>query len=186
MDKGAESLSLLRFAMVLSGMSPLFILWMIKGENIESLTGEGFYFLCLALILIPKSILLLRLGIVYRRNDVLRLCVQKADNQKDHLIVYLFAMLLPFYSADMESFRDLFAHLAAIFFVAFLFWHLGLHYMNFFWAILGYRIYSISEPDDKNPYSGKMPLVLITKRSFLRKNQEIKVFRLSKTVLWEM
>jgi hypothetical protein len=49
---------------------------------------------------------------------------------RDHISVYLFAMLLPFYSEAIDTWRDLGATFAARAFIVFLFWHLNLHYMN--------------------------------------------------------
>ena len=52
--------------------------------------------------------------------------------------LYLFAMLLPFYSQDLGSWRYLGASFAALAFIVFLFWHLNLHYMNLLFAALGF------------------------------------------------
>jgi len=60
-----------------------------------------------------------------------------------HLLVYLFAMLLPLYSVNLGNERELLAVAAAFVFIVFLFWHMNLHYMNIVFAALGYRVYTI-------------------------------------------
>ena len=64
------------------------------------------------------------------QSDKRELTVGTADDHRDHILVYLFAMLLPFYSEDIGTWRDFGATLAALAFIVFLFWHLNLHYMN--------------------------------------------------------
>jgi hypothetical protein len=111
--------------------------------------------------------------------------VGSAEDHRDHLLVYLFAMLLPFYAVDLATWRDIAAVLVALGFIIFLFWHLNLHYMNILFAVFGYRVFTVSPPTDDNPLSGKSPQVLITQRSTISPGERLVVYRLSDTVYIE-
>jgi hypothetical protein len=179
--KHSEGLKLARLFMVLSGMSPLFMLWAIKGNKIVS---DGYLLsACVALVLIPNLVLWLRIRTAKEQNDMRDVVVEKAEDHRDHLLVYLFAMLLPFYPID--TVRDISALLAALAFIVFLFWHLNLHYMNIWFAIRGYRVYVITPIEDKNVLSGRAGLVLITARTDILKGESIKAYRLSDTLCFE-
>lgn len=185
MSNQNEGLSLARLLMVMSSMSPLFILWAIKGGNIKGLPELYFLAFCSFFVVMPNLFLWWRINKVKKRNDRRELTAGRAEDHRDHLLVYLFAMLLPFYGLSMETLRDFLGHLAAIVFIVFLFWHLNMHYMNIFWAFRGYRVYTLSPCDDGNPFSGRLPIVLITKRAHIMKGEQMSAYRLSQTVFLE-
>jgi hypothetical protein len=91
---------------------------------------------------VPNLALLWRWGAARRSNDHRIIVVASARDQSDHLLVYLFAMLLPLYSVSLGNRRELYAVTAAFAFIVFLFWHMNLHYMNIVFAALGYRVYT--------------------------------------------
>jgi hypothetical protein len=179
-DEGGKAA---RLMMVLGGASPLFILWAIRGSKIV----PNCYFLsfCAVMVIFPNVFLWLRIRTAQRLQVTRELTVGSAEDHRDHLLVYLFAMLLPLYSIDTGTWRDLAALVAAFSFVVFLFWHLNLHYMNIVFAIRGYRVFTISPPNDGNPFSGMMSQVLITRRDGLLPGDHIVAYRLSDTVYFE-
>ncbi len=73
----------------------------------------------------------------------------------------------------------------ALIFIVYLFWRLNLHYMNIFFAILDYRVFTVSAPQDENPYTGREPFVLITRRRNVVRGDRIVAYRLSDTVYLE-
>ncbi len=150
-----EGLGCARFVMVLCSFSPLFILWAIRGTKLI----PDCYFIagCIAFAVLPNIFLWWRIKTAKRLKELRELVIGSADDHRDHLVVYLFVMLLPLYPIDLSNLRELTAALAALAFVAFVFWHLNLHYMNVVFAALGYRVFSISPPKDDNPLSGKIP-----------------------------
>lgn len=179
-----EGLKVARLLMVLSSISPLFILWAIRGNSL--IPDRYFIAFCLLMVIAPNGFLWLRLRTARRLQEKRELTVGKADDHRDHLLVYLFAMLLPFYSEDLGSWRYLGSVLAALVFIVFLFWHLNLHYMNLLFAALGYRVFTVYPPDDGNPRSGKTRHALITRRVSLSSGERVIAYRLSDTVYWEM
>jgi hypothetical protein len=179
----AEGLKTARLLMVLSSMSPLFILWAIRGTKIVSDTYLLVF--CAAMVVLPNVFLWLRIRTAIRENDRRELTVGVTEDHRDHLLVYLFSMLLPLYAAEVHNWRDVFAVLAALAFIVFLFWHLNLHYMNVLFAAMGYRVFSISPPGGDTPLSGRAGLVFITRRPALAIGDRLVAYRLSDTVYFE-
>jgi len=181
---GREGFGLVRFFMVLSSVSPLFILWAIRGD--AAIPSPYFTWLCIGMVVVPNGVLLLRLVVAKRRRDVREIVVGSADDHRDHILVYLFAMLLPFYSEGLGLYREFAATLAALSFIVFLFWHLNLHYMNILFAVLDYRVFTVSPPDDGNQITHKQPVVLLARRIRLVEGQKLKAYRLSNSVYLEV
>lgn len=178
-----EGLRMARLMMVLSSISPLFILWAIRGNCLI----PDYYFIgfCALMVVLPNAFLWFRICSAKKNNDQREIVVGTADDHRDHILVYLFAMLLPFYSEDLGSVRDLAATVAALAFIVFLFWHLNLHYMNLLFAVLGYRVFTVYPPADGNPLTGKTRQAVITRCVSLSSGQRLKAYRLSDTVYLE-
>jgi len=179
----SEGLKVARLLMVLSSISPLFILWAIRGN---SLIPDGWFIgFCAVMVIVPNAFLWLRIRTAMKQADKREIIVGTADDHRDHILVYLFAMLLPFYSEDLGTWRDLGATVAALAFIVFLFWHLNLHYMNLLFAALGFRVFTVYPPADGNPLTGKTRHALITRRVSLASGDRIVAYRLSDTVYLE-
>ncbi len=178
-----EGLKLLRFIMVLSSMSPLFILWSIRGVDII----PDVYFItgCVAMAILPTGILLFREFLAKRQNDTRSLVIGRTEDHRGHVLVYLFAILLPFYRQNVDTWRDFFALVVALLFILFLFWHLNYHYMNIIFAARGYRVLNILPPDEDNEYSSVTNFTLITRRTTVRSSERVVAYRLSNMVYME-
>jgi len=180
----SEGLKTARLLMVLSSISPLFILWAIRGNSL--IPDHYFIGFCALMVLLPNAFLWLRIFTAKRNSDRREVAVGSADDHRDHILVYLFAMMLPFYSEDLGTLRDLAATLAALSFIVFLFWHLNLHYMNLVFAALGYRVFTVYPPADGNPLTGKTRYAVITRRVSLSPDEKLTTYRLSDTVYLEV
>ncbi len=176
-----EDLKILRLMMVLSSLSPLFFLWAVRG--LRCIDDRWLWAICFALIIVPNSLLLLRLRAARTNNDVRTLTIGEAEDHREHLLVYLFAMLVPLYDVNLGSSREAAAAIVALLFIVFLFWHLHLHYMNVVFAVRGYRVFTI-RPNQQALASGE-PFVLLTKRTALQHGEQIRAYRLSNTVFFE-
>jgi hypothetical protein len=179
-----EGLRAARLLMVLSSVSPLFILWAIRGNSLIS--DRWFAGFCALMVVVPNAFLWLRIRTAKNQSDKRELTVGTADDHRDHILVYLFAMLLPFYSEDIGTWRDFGATLAALAFIVFLFWHLNLHYMNLLFALRGLRVFTVSPPLEGNSLSGKTRQAVITRRVSLVPGDRIVAYRLSDTVYLEV
>ncbi|MDX2206155.1 MAG: hypothetical protein SFU57_00790 [Gemmatimonadales bacterium] len=180
----SEGLKATRLLMVLSSISPLFVLWAIRGNSL--IPDKWFMGLCALLVFVPNAFLWLRIRTAIKQSDKRGITVGTADDHRDHVLVYLFAILLPFYSENLGSWRDLGATVTALAFIVFLFWHLNLHYMNLMFAVLRYRVFTIYPPADGNPHTAKTRQVLITRRVNLASGERIVGYRLSNTVYLEV
>jgi hypothetical protein len=178
-----EGLRVARLLMVLSSVSPLFILWAIRGSSL--IPDRYFVGFCALMIVAPNAFLWLRIRTAKRQKDKREITVGRADDHRGDILVYLFAMLLPFYSEDLGSLRYLSSSLAALAFIVFLFWHLNLHYMNLVFAALGYRVFTVDPPVDRSPVTGKATFALITRRVNMVAGEHLIAYRLSDTVYLE-
>lgn len=178
-----EALSTARLMMVLSSISPLFLLWALRGS--PAIDDRYFVPTMALLVAIPNLILWGRVRAAKSNRERRELVVGRAEDHRDHLLVYLFAMLLPFYADPLDTTRSFLAACAAVVFVIFLFWHLNLHYMNLFFALAGFRVYTLYSPDDDNDASGRSAMVVITRRSSLEAGWHLSVYRMSDTVYLE-
>ena len=183
MKQPKEGLKIARLMMVLSSLSPLFMLWAIHGNSL--IPEYWFLGACAFMAFVPTGYLLWRIAMAKRLKQLRTITAGKAEDHRDHLLVYLFAMLLPFYAADFDTWRDLATVLVGLSFIIFLFWHLNLHYMNIIFAVFRYHVFTVYPRTDTNPLSGKMILVLITKRVAVLDGERIEAYRLSNTVYFE-
>ena len=170
--------------MVLSSVSPLVILWAIRGTTL--IPDVYFLTFCALLVVVPNVFLWLRIAVAKKNRESRELVVGAAEDHREHLVAYLFAMLLPIYADNFPTWRGLAAALAALGFIVFLFWHLNLHYMNVGFAILGYRVFTLYPAADGNPLSGRVTLVLITRRVSVSAGEHIAAYRISDTVYFEV
>ena len=169
--------------MVLSSLAPLFVLMAIRGNHLF----PEVYFVasCLALAILPSMFLWWRVRSAQTQNDKRKLIAGPTEDHRGHVLVYLFATLLPFYREEIGNYRDLLAMCTALGLIVFLFWRLNLHYLNLFFAIARYQVFTVSPPEDKNRHTGQESFVLITLRKQLQEGEEFVAFRLSDTVYLE-
>jgi hypothetical protein len=180
--KHGEGLKFARLLMVMSSLSPLLILWAVRG--VEKIPDVWVWLVCAVLIIVPNLFLFARIQICKKNEDTKVLTIGKAEDHREYLLVYLFATLLPFYD-KLDSNRNIAATLVALLFIVYLFFHLNLHYMNIFFALFGYRVFTIEPPPPKDGVGGEIPFVLLTKRTHLKANEKITAFRLSDNVFFE-
>lgn len=140
---------------------------------------------CLVTATFPTGFLLLRVLIAKRQNDTRALVVGRTEDHRSHVLVYLFAILLPFYRQNVDTWRDFYALLAALLFIVFLFWHLNFHYMNIAFALRGYRVLNVLSPEGSSEHASMVSFALITRRANVRPNETLVAYRLSNTVFLE-
>lgn len=178
-----EGLAFTRLMMVLSSMAPLFILWALRGSALVD--DRVLLSVCAGLVLVPLFVLWLRIALARRAADRVPLRVEAADDHRDHILVYLIAMMLPFYSAELGSWRYLAATLCAVGLVVLLFWHLNLHYLNLFFVVFGYRVFTVRAGAGEGSTHRSPPWVVITRRARLEPGDQLTVVRVSNTVYIE-
>ncbi|WP_342107771.1 hypothetical protein [Methylobacterium sp. SI9] len=185
MPKVKHGLGFARFVLVVSSLSPLFLLWAIRGT--ASLSDAYWVPVCVVLFLLPNFFLWLLVRRARQSDNRQTFKIRSARDQREHLLVYLFAMLIPLYDANMGSPRDLCAVAAAFLFVAFLFWHLKLHYMNILFAIRGYHIFTCDVQTGSAAGEGDSPIyttyAVISQRQRLEEGMTVSGLRLGGNVV---
>lgn len=179
--KYREGLELARLLMVLSSMSPLFVLWAIRGNDV---VPDCYLWLSCALVIIVSSgFLRYRIWRVKKSRQSRSLSIDKVEENRGHL-GYLFMLLLPLYADTPDTVRDFAATLVALVFVVFIFYHLNYHYINILFALCGYRVFTL-HLSKNTPLSGKSECTLIAPRGRIASGDSIMAYRLSDTVYFE-
>jgi hypothetical protein len=179
-----EGLGFARFILVLSSLSPLFILWALRGAK----DVPDCYWVpgCLLLFVLPNIFLFYMLRKAKKTQNKKTIKVASSRDQREHLLVYLFAMLIPLYDVNLGGYRELLSVAVAFFFVVFIFWHMKLHYMNVFLAMFGYHIFTVQtvsgiagegDSPSSNTYA------VISKKDCIEAGEIITGFRLGGNVL---
>ena len=82
-----EGLKLARLLMVLSSVSPLFILWAIRGTAL--IPDVYFLTFCAAMVVGPNAFLWYRIRIARQRDDTRELAIAAVEDNREHLYWYL-------------------------------------------------------------------------------------------------
>lgn len=171
-------MDLIRFVLVLACMAPLFLLLAIRGIGVVPF--EWYFPAFIALAVLPNLYLLVRMWQARRLNDRKRINIDRSTDNREQLITYVFAMLLPLFQSGVQTENDLYAALAATLIVIFIFGHMELYYMNLLLAFLGYRLVSIK---GSSQYS--VAHVLITKRTSLPAGLQLTPLRITDFLLFD-
>ncbi len=178
-----DSLSFVRFVLVWSSLSPVFLLWAIRGT--KAVDETYFTIVCLVLFLAPTLVLWGFWSRSKAKNTVRTVKVVKAEDPKDHILTYLFAMLIPLFQSNIDDKRQLAVAIVALGMIMFLFWHMRLHYMNFVFALLGFSIFTV-RVDAGVDARGPKPdgtWVIISRRSAISDGETLTGYRLGGLVL---
>lgn len=158
--------------LVLSSFAPLFFLWAIQGvptstnsegEAVQLFDSRIFVLTSLMLATLPTVFLVIRFRVVSNSTSKRRAKVLSISDESDHVLVYLLANLVPFYVVDFETWRAFAATLVAVCFVIYIFWALGLSYMNFILPLFGYHIYRVIQTRSNLSLNSSPRLLVVSK-----------------------
>lgn len=180
-----EGLGLVRLVLVWSSLSPVFLLWAVRG--VAPISDSIWVPACAFLFILPTVILFW----IFRRAKANRnektISVSSSRDQREHLLTYLFAMLIPLFQASLSGVREIVAMSVAFLFIMFLFWHMRLHYMNLIFALWGYRIFTVearSGTTRKDRESERLvTYAVISRRHYLVDGEFLTGYRLGGNVL---
>ena len=175
-----ETLRVWRLFAVIAGFSPLLVLLAIRGMS--AIPDIWLWVVCGAVVVFSNAALFLRVFLVRRHYNPRVLKVGRIKDSRHHILIYLFATLLPFYRQDIGDPRAVVALMLALTFMIFLFWHLHLHYVNTLLAIFKYRMYVLYP--EEGPHSRRSSVVLVTKERDLRQGDTVRYYRLDSTFYW--
>jgi len=169
--------------MVLASFWPLFVLWAIKGTS-PVVPHHVWAAICVGIAIVPNLVLYARYAIARKQNDTRTVRVLSAKDQREHVIVYLFAVLLPLFDANQNTLWDLAALLFALLVMLAVFYNLNLHYLNLAFAFRGFRCYTVvTETLGVGLKSDRELIVVLSKQPDLTEGQEVTAIRVSNSVL---
>lgn len=188
-----------RLLLVLSSMSPLFLLWAIRGPEMMperrfllwSIPGtkvmpeRPFLVICVALIVLPNAWLAVLIARAVRNKIQRTIVVGDTDDHRQDIISYLFAMVLTFYAADLSDGRAVLATVAAFLIVVVLFTSLNFHYMNVVAAVLGYHCIQVHTAENGDTAASAPSFMVVVKKARLRPGSRFTGYIISPTVLLE-
>ncbi|RWO81035.1 hypothetical protein [Mesorhizobium sp.] len=181
----SEGLGLVRFILVWSSLSPVFLLWALRG--VEPISDRFWIPICTALFLLPTVILICIFRRARASQNEKTIVISASRDQREHLLTYLFAMLIPLFQASLTGLRDIVAISVAFLFIMFLFWHMRLHYMNLIFALWGYRIFTVEArggTTEKDRDTGRLvTYAVISRRHYLVDGEPLTGYRLGGSVL---
>lgn len=172
-----------RLMMVIGSFWPLFLLWAIRGSKLVE--DQILILICAALIILPILFLYYRIWKAKRNEDVRQITIENPEDHRDHILIYLFAILLPVYSLNLDTFRDSLVVIVALTLIVFIFWIMNLHYMNLFFAIFNFNLYTINPRQSPGLPRKSDSYVLITKKTLVNNGDNITAYRISDTVFIE-
>jgi hypothetical protein len=173
-----------RFGMVLASFWPLFLLWAIRGSLI--IDDTLLFLICGVIIVIPNMLLGIRIWYAKWQNDTKVITVENPEDHRDHILIYLIAILLPVYTLPLDTLRDLAVLIVALILVVVIFWRLDLHYMNLFLTLFRFRIYTINPENYAGDAAQRDSFVVITRRTSLIERNEIIMYRVSDSIFIEL
>ena len=162
-------------------MAPLFLLMAIRG--LGAIPWEIYFPAFVGLAILPNAYLLARIIFAVSRNDRKLIKIKQVTDNREQLITYVFAMLIPLFQSSVSTEQDLYAALCALLLMIFVFGHMELYYMNFFFAFAGYRVISLKP--NLGTSTAQVDHVLITKRRDLPEGLELRPIRVTDFLLFD-
>lgn len=173
-----EGVPIVKFMMLLSSMTPLFLLIGLRGIDAKVISDKWLWIIIAVIVIVPFIILYARIRAAVKSRNIVTVDITGSSNNKDYLFTYLFTVLLPMYSFTITNCRDAFALLFALIVVLFVLWNMNLHFINIFFAVQGYKVYTLNSVDGA---------ILLSARHNLPANlKDMAVHRISNSVFIEI
>jgi hypothetical protein len=170
-------LTFFRAMLVLASMSPVFLVWGILG--MDKIPDRYFSSGCALMILVPHLFLIKRIRTAQKNRNYKLVTVDQGKDSKEQLLTYFLPLILPLMGASFDTWRGFSATLVLFIIMAFASWHLGVFYINIFFAIFGYRIFSIIEEGNHST-----EIIVIAKREIMAPGDQLKVVRLAGRIFY--
>lgn len=181
--KQKEGLPFVKLMMLLSSMSPLFLLVAIRGIQIKEkevllISPHQTWLIVALLITAPYLVIKMRIYASKKAGDVHPIIVRQNTLNREYLFTYLFTVLLPLYSVSISSLNELYAVTCAIFFVLFVLWNMNMHFINILFAFSGYRVFTL--PNQQGA------ILLSTRQNINSETELINAHRISNSIFIEL
>jgi hypothetical protein len=108
------------------------------------------------------------------------LTVRRLTDRREHLLSYLFPLVMSSWQFDFKSGRELAACLFVMLFTGIAFWHLQLTYVNLWFAIAGFRSVQVERGNTSS--HPLRPVILLTRSTRLAENEIVEAYRLTNSL----
>jgi hypothetical protein len=182
MSQPKNDLTFFRGMMILASLSPVFLVWAIVG--MDKISDWYFISSCVLAVAIPHLIIFRMISVALKTRTEKQITIETAKDAKEHLLTYFMPLVLPVMAVTFSTWRGFAATLFLFSIMAFASWHLRVFYINVFFALFGYRIFKITQPE--NPLSHSIDeRILISKRTQLDKGTVLSAVNLGGNVYYE-
>lgn len=147
------------------------------------------FLVILSLLIVPHGIVYLKWR--YMISQSLTRDIQIPERQgavqpsSDYFIAYLFAVVSPFWSMNSTEWTDIAVILFGVAFIFVIYWHLDIHYLNWFFLLKGYRIFRVT-PALTGSGGDCRPFFVITKKFDISQVKNLRCHELSSMVLVDL
>ena len=173
----------LRFVFILSSISPVFFVSIFQTPKFV----DQFYWSLTfsVLFLFPNLLMGLRWILAKRKNLTSVYNITKSEDGREHVFTYLFALIIPFFSEEIDSLFKLISFIFLMVFVVFIFWHMRLHYLNLIFALAGYKVLNIRVRSHPGAHSSvaERRYILLSKDEDVEAGERLRCVRLSNHIL---
>lgn len=163
-----------QLVLFLSSYAPLLVVFALLDSF-----GKGWPSLICAALAIAAVLMLIVVLTVARRVAPQPLHVRRVQIRDGDALAYIATYLVPFAAVSLATGRERLALLLFVLLIAVVYVRSGLFYVNPLLALVGYRLYQVTTPKGAT-------VILLTRRSFLRADTELRTRRLSDYVYWEV
>lgn len=173
-----EGVPFVKFMMLVGSMAPLFLLIGLRGIDAKIISDKSLWIIIAINVVLPFLFLYARIQSAVKSKNVINVDISNNSNNKDYLFTYLFTVLLPMYSFTITNCRDALALVFALIVVLFVLWNMNLHFINIFFALQGYKVYTLNNVDGA--------ILLSTRHNLQAKTNNLNVHRISNSVFIEL
>jgi hypothetical protein len=173
---------LVRISLVASVISPVFLIWALKGNAVVS--NRNFVISCLVLFALPNFYLGLLVMIAKRKNIRRTLVVQGLRDRREDVVATLLAILLPFFTSDLDSWQNILVAAVTVGIVCLLLLHARMYYFNPILALLGAHCYEMTDgtDDGSDGSDGEIGVFFIASFAPLRSTGEVRPLQITKAL----
>lgn len=174
-----NGLKFFRFLLLISSISPVFVLLALKGASfVADDYNVAYNSIMWGIFIVSFLPLLIRYQIA--KNEKVKLAINKNVTPCiEEYSTYILSIALPLCQNDLISEKNFLFFIAMIVFVLIVFYVFNLYYLNIFFYLLGYKLYKVV-PSRSHSY------VVISKKEIQEiQSKDIVAIRLTNSLFWE-
>lgn len=175
-----RGLKFLRFSLLISSISPVFILLAIKGISLPNDMWNNVFRISLFLIAILSFVpLAIRYNEARKESPIDKNVSSNIKPCTEEYSTYIISIALPLCQNDISNTNDLIYCIAMLSIVIFIFYIFNLYYLNIFFYMFNYRLYKIINENET--------FVLISNKKIKKlENTSVKTIKLTNSTFLDV